>query len=140
MIDTIMDKTTMIDTIMDRVNGDAALVRRGRYVSLDFLVGVGGAEYIFRIDRGRIEFIAPRDKAMTSGHFTIRAESETWAEFWKPTPRRDYHDLFSMFAAGTAQLDGDVTPFMQNIRYFKDVLATPRPSGTTGIEVSAEEG
>lgn len=116
----------MIDKIMDRVNGDAALVRRGRYVTLDFLVGVGDQDYIFRIDRGRIDFILPRDKAMNSGHFTIRAGADVWAEFWHHTPRRDCHDLFSMFAAGRAQIDGDVTPFMQNIRYFKDVLTTPR--------------
>ena len=122
----------MIDKIMDRVNGDAALVRRGRYVTLDFLVGVGEAEYVFRIEKGRISSIVPRDKAMNSGHFTIRAESDTWAEFWKPLPCRDYHDLFSMFAAGNAHIDGDVTPFMQNIRYFKDVLAKPRPTAGKG--------
>ncbi|MGY8936928.1 MAG: hypothetical protein ACKVG6_12710 [Alphaproteobacteria bacterium] len=116
----------MIDKILDRVNGDVALVRRGRYVTLDFLVGVGDQDYIFRIDQGRIESISLRDKAMNSGHFTIRAGTDVWTEFWRHTPRRDYHDLFSMFAAGRAQIDGDVTPFMQNIRYFKDVLTTPR--------------
>jgi hypothetical protein len=116
----------MIDKILDRVNGDVALVRRGRYVTLDFLVGVGDQDYIFRIDQGRIESISLRDKAMHSGHFTIRAGTDVWTEFWRHTPRRDYHDLFSMFAAGRAQIDGDVTPFMQNIRYFKDVLTTPR--------------
>ncbi|MFT6580410.1 MAG: hypothetical protein ACJAU6_000839 [Alphaproteobacteria bacterium] len=119
----------MIETIKNRVNQDAALVRRGRYVTLDFLVGVGEADYIFRIDQGRIESITPRTKAMVSGHFAIRAASDVWIEFWKPIPRRDFHDLFSMFAAGRAQIDGDVTPFMQNIRYFKDVLAAPRPIG-----------
>jgi hypothetical protein len=117
----------MIETIKDRVNQDTGLVRRGRYVTLDFLVGVGAADYIFRIDQGRIESITPRTKAMVSGHFAIRATNDVWTEFWKPIPRRDYHDLFSMFAAGRAQIDGDVTPFMQNIRYFKDVLAAPRP-------------
>ena len=127
----------MIDKIMDRVNGDAALVRRGRYVTLDFLVGVGDEDYIFRIDRGRIESVAPRDKAMNSGHFTIRAEADVWAEFWRPMPRRDFHDLFSMFAAGRAQIDGDVTPFMQNTRYFKDVLATPRAATPRAVEAAA---
>ncbi|MBL4721686.1 MAG: hypothetical protein JKY20_11220 [Alphaproteobacteria bacterium] len=130
----------MIETIMDRVNKNAGLVRRGRYVTLDFLVGIGDVDYIFRIDRGRIESVTPRTKAMVTGHFSIRAADDVWAEFWKPMPRRDYHDLFSMFAAGRAQLDGDVTPFMQNIRYFKDVLAAPRPVANKPRPVTKKEG
>ena len=32
----------------------------------------------------------------------------------------------SMFAAGIATIDGDLLPFMQNLQYFKDLLAVLR--------------
>lgn len=119
----------MIGDIADKVNADDGLVRRGRFLTLDFLVGVDDTDYIIRVDKGRIASITERTKAMVTGQFGIRAKSDVWTEFWRPVPRRDYHDLFSMFAAGVAQIDGDITPFMQNIRYFKDVLAKPRAAG-----------
>jgi hypothetical protein len=42
-------------------------------------------------------------------------------------PRRDHHDLWAMLAARIATIDGDLLPLMQNLQYFKDVLAAPRP-------------
>ena len=45
----------MIDRLADRVNADAALVRRGRYLSTRFLVGVGDAEWLPAVPEGRIE-------------------------------------------------------------------------------------
>jgi hypothetical protein len=43
-------------------------------------------------------------------------------------PKREHHDLFSMMAAGLAQIDGDLLPFMQNLQYFKDLLGALRPA------------
>ena len=119
----------MLESIQDRVNDDAALVRRGRWVSLDFLVGIGDADYIVSIDAGRVLSVEHRRLATQSGVFTIRAARETWEEHWRPMPRRDYHDLWSMLPKGLAQIDGDLLPLMQNLQYFKDVLASPRPKG-----------
>ncbi len=41
-------------------------------------------------------------------------------------PRRDYHDVWSMLPKGLARIDGDLVPLMQNLQYFKDVIAAPR--------------
>ncbi len=122
----------MIDQIEDNVNADASLVRRGRYVTLAFLLGIGDDEYILRIERGRIAGIAPRRLATESGRFAIRAPREVWEEFWQPVPKPGHHDLWSMLAAGRATLDGDLLPLMQNLQYFKDVLASPRPAPEEG--------
>jgi len=121
--------TPSLDKIRERVNGNAALVRRGRYVSLAFLLGVGDQDYVVTIERGRVTAVEPRRLATTTGRFTIRAAKPAWEEFWKPVPKRDHHDLFSMLAAGIAKIDGDLLPLMQNLQYFKDVLATPRWEG-----------
>lgn len=117
----------MIEDIAERVNRDAGLVRRGRRVDLAFLVGVGDTDYIVTVRGGRIEAVAPRRLPTETGRFSIRAASDVWADFWRPVPPRGRHDLFSMVAAGLAELDGDLLPLMQNLQYFKDVLASPRP-------------
>lgn len=117
----------MIEHIVDRVNANEALVRHGQYVSLAFLVGVGQQDYVVTVERGRIVSVEPRRLATMTGRFTIRASKSVWDEFWRPVPRRDHHDLWAMLAAGLATIDGDLLPLMQNLQYFKDVLAAPRP-------------
>lgn len=124
-----------MQTLKQRVNDNAALVHRGRFVSLMFLLGVGEQEYLVAIERGRVSDILPRQLATTSGQFTIRAAGETWAEHWKPVPARDYHDLFSMLPKQLATIDGDLLPLMQNLQYFKDVLASLREPGECNAEV-----
>ena len=118
----------MIENLAGFVNDNEALVRRGRYVDFAILVGVGEVDYIVRLDRGRVTDVRRRRVNIESGRFAIRAPAEIWTEFWQPMPKRDHHDLFSMLAAGLAQIDGDLLPFMQNLQYFKDLLAAPRPA------------
>lgn len=116
----------MLDNLKDRVNADAALVRRGRWVNLTFVFGVDQDDYLVTIAEGQVESVEPRRLATDSGVFTVRAERGTWEEHWKPTPRRDYHDVWSMLPKGLARIDGDLLPLMQNLQYFKDVIASPR--------------
>ena len=117
-----------LDHLRERVNASESLVRRGHYVSLAFLLGVGDQDYVVTIEQGRVASVEPRRLATMTGRFTIRAAKPVWEEFWKPVPKRDHHDLLSMLAAGIAKIDGDLLPLMQNLQYFKDVLATPRPA------------
>ena len=117
----------MVGQIQDRANADRGLVRRGRYVSLAFLLGLGEQDYVVTIEQGRVESVKPRRLATDTGRFTIRAATAAWEEFWKPVPKRNYHDLWAMLAAGVVKIDGDLLPLMQNLQYFKDVLAAPRP-------------
>ena len=118
----------MIENLADYVNNDSALVRRGRFVNCDILVGIGNLDYIVKIEEGRVTAARPRRLSIESGLFAIRASAKIWEEFWRPMPKRDHHDLFSMMAAGLAQIDGDLLPFMQNLQYFKDLLGAPRPA------------
>ena len=118
----------MIENLADYVNNDSALVRRGRFVTCDILVGIGNLDYIVKIEEGRVTAARLRRLNIESGLFAIRASAEIWEEFWRPMPKRDHHDLFSMMAAGLAQIDGDLLPLMQNLQYFKDLLGAPRPA------------
>ena len=117
----------MIERLQASVNADAALVRRGRWVSLDFVLGIGDEDWIVSIERGRVAGVERRRLATRSGRFSIRAARAVWEEFWRPVPRRDHHDLWAMLAAGLVRIDGDLLPLVQHLQYFKDLLAAPRP-------------
>ncbi len=125
----------LIQSMQRRVNDNPALVHRGRFVSLVFLLGIDERDFLVTIERGRITDIAPRELATSSGCFTIRAQASTWLEHWKPVPVRDYHDLFSMLPRDLARIDGNLLPLMQNLQYFKDVLASVREPGVCNAAV-----
>src|SRR2546427_12927123 len=97
-----------VDHIRERVNARDALVRRGRYVSLAFLLGVTDQEYVGTIDRGRVTSVEPRRLATSTGRFTTRAATPAWEEFSKRVPRRDHPDLWPMLAPGTLKIVGDL--------------------------------
>ncbi len=117
----------MIEALMAEANADKDLARRGRYVSLDFLVGIGDEDYIVGIEKGRVARVARRQYGSETGHFSMRADQEIWRRFWTALPPRGDHDLLSMLAAGTLHIDGDILPLIQNLQYFKDLLAALRP-------------
>ena len=63
---------------------------------------------------------------MRSTTFAFRASDEAWARHWKAVPDPGWHDLFALTKRGVASMDGDLRPFLQNLQYFKDLLALPR--------------
>lgn len=120
----------MFEHLADLVNGDPALVRRGRHLDVDFLLVDGDDPYWISVRGGRIAEVRRGDALLRSWRFAIRAGTEAWREFMKPLPRPGFHDLFAMCKSGAASVEGDLQPLMANMRYIKDVLTTPR--GSTG--------
>ena len=108
------------------VNANAPLMRRGRYLTTTFLVGVGDIDWLVDIVAGRVEAVRPGPHLMDSWRFAIRASGEAWAGFWEPVPRPGRHDIFAMAKSGEAVIEGDLQPLMANLRYIKEVLAAPR--------------
>ena len=53
----------MIETLKERVNGDEALVRRGRYLTTTFLLEVGQTAWLISIFEGRVASVTHRDPA-----------------------------------------------------------------------------
>ena len=58
----------------------------------------------------------------------LRASADAWNEFWEPQPKPGFHDLMAMVKSRTLRIEGDQHPFMANLLYFKDVLASLRRS------------
>jgi len=119
----------MLESLKARVNSNAALVRRGRWINLTFVLGIDEHDYLVTVRGGRIETVGLRSLATLSGAFAVRAARTTWEEHWQPVPRRDYHDIWSMLPKGLVHIDGDLLPFIQNLQYYKDVIASLRQPG-----------
>jgi len=113
----------------DLVNGDAALVRRGRFLTTDFLIGAGALPVRVAVRNGVIADVAAGPALMRSWRFAIRAEAEDWGRFWQKLPEPGWHDLLAMARFGRATLEGDLQPLMANLRYVKEVLEAPRRAG-----------
>ena len=104
---------------------------RGRYVYTTFLVEIGDVPWLVRIEAGRIVAVARGPFVMPNWTFALRASRETWDAFWQAQPRPGSHDLFAMLKRRVLRIEGDLHPFMANLLYFKQVMASLRPAGPT---------
>ena len=58
--------------------------------------------------------------------FAVRMPADAWLEFLAPVPKPGWHDIMALSKRGVARIEGNLQPFMANLQYIKDVLATPR--------------
>ena len=105
---------------------DGDLVRRGRWLSVDCRIDVGREPFFLAIRDGALDSLERGAKLMRSTSFAFRASDEAWTNHWKAIPDPGWHDLFALTKRGAASMDGDLRPLMQNLQYFKDLLALPR--------------
>ena len=116
----------MIETLASRVNGDAALVRRGRFVDTTFLLQVGDLPWLITIAGGRVTAVTKGPFVMASWTFALRAPADAWSCFWAADPEPGFHDLFALLKQRLLKAEGNLHPFMANLFYFKGVLASLR--------------
>jgi hypothetical protein len=105
---------------------DADLVRRGRWLTVECRVDIGAEPFFLSIKGGALAALDRGPRLMRSTAFAFRASDEGWTNYWKPMPDPGWHDLFALTKRGAASMDGDLRPFLQNLQYFKDMLALPR--------------
>ncbi|OYY12981.1 MAG: hypothetical protein B7Y70_03600 [Rhizobiales bacterium 35-68-8] len=108
------------------LDSDPRLVARGRFLSVDCLIGTQAQAVHLRIVEGRIVGLETGPRLMASWHFAYRATPEAWTAFWQPLPKPGWHDLLALTKRGAARLEGQLHPFIANLQYFKDLLALPR--------------
>jgi hypothetical protein len=118
----------LTDTWMVRINSNQDLLKRGKWVNLTFTFGIENTDYLIEIINGKVNSIKKRVLSTKSGVFRIHGESVSWEKHWLKNPPRDYHDIFAMLAKKIIILEGDLTPFIQNLQYFKDLIASNRTS------------
>jgi hypothetical protein len=118
----------MIEALMARVNGDEALVRRGRFLTTTFLLEIGHSTWLISIFEGRIVSVTPGPFVMPSSSFALRAPETEWKKFWSGRPPPGSNDLMALIKRRVLKAEGDLHVFMANLRYFKEVLAKLRQS------------
>ena len=108
------------------LSAEQDLIRRGRWLGVDCRVDIGGEPFFLTIRDGDLVAFERGARLMRSTAFTVRASDEAWSNHWKPVPEPGWHDLFALTKRGVAAIDGDLLPLLQNLQYFKDLLALPR--------------
>jgi hypothetical protein len=108
------------------LSAEQDLIRRGRWLGVDCRVEVGGEPFFLSIRDGDLAALERGPRLMRSTAFTVRATDEAWTNHWKPIPDPGWHDLFALTKRGAASIEGDLRPLLQNLQYFKDLLALPR--------------
>ncbi len=121
----------MLEQLADLVNGDAALVRRGRHFTGAFLVEARPRAWLVHVLRGRIERVEAGPFVMPSWRFALRADETSWNRFWRARPAPGDHDLLALVRRGLMTFEGDLQPLMANLLYIKGVLEAPRIARTT---------
>ncbi len=106
--------------------GDADLVRRGRLLDVECRAEIGSEPFHLSLRQGAIAALERGPRLMRSTSFTVRGTDEAWRRHWRRMPEPGWHDLFALTKRGAASMEGDLRPLLQNLQYFKDLLALPR--------------
>jgi hypothetical protein len=118
--------TALFERLPELVNGDSDLVRRGALCNAELEAGIGDAMYYLRIAAGRVAALERQPRLIRPWQFALHATAEAWQKFWMPVPEPGWHDLSALTKRGVARLEGDITPYMTHLQFFKDLFALPR--------------
>ena len=119
----------MIEALQERVNADAGLVRRGRYLTTTVLLEVGPTAWLIAIHQGRISAVTKGPFVMPSSSFALRASEQEWQKFWSRRPPPGSNDLMALIKRRVLKAEGELQIFMANLRYFKEALGKLRRKG-----------
>ena len=107
----------------ERVNGDAVLLRRGRYLNTICQLDFGGASVLLRILDGRIVDVQRNPSVMPSADFAVIGEAAIWRRFLAADPPPGDHDLFAFLKRRELRVIGDLHPLMSHLLYWKGLFA-----------------
>ncbi len=120
----------MLEQLQQKVNADEPLTRRGRFLTTTFLIEVGTVQWLVRIVEGKIASVTKGPFVMPSWSFALRAPQDEWQRFWSADPIPGSNDLMALIKRRVLKSEGDLQPFMANLRYFKESLEKLRPQGS----------
>ena len=122
--------TRIFESLPSLLQADRALVRIGKLLNVDCLLGPIGGPFLISIRQGLITEMSAASKPMPCWCFSYTASSSAWVEYWRPEPKPGWHDLLALTKKGEASLAGDLYPFLTHLQYFKDLLALPRSANS----------
>jgi hypothetical protein len=102
-----------------------ARVARGRHLNARCLIGIGTRTLIVAVKDG-VPAVEPVPAPLASWDFALRGSCRAWSALWSDVPPPGWHDLFALAKRGELAVEGRLEPFMANLQYVKDLLASPR--------------
>ena len=108
-----------IATVIEDVNRNPELVRRGKYYSVRFAVAVGDELTNFIVEDGRLIGI---NHDGNGNQFTIQTDADSWTAFREDEPRPGYQDISALVENRDAKLSGDIKPWLSNMLYVKGII------------------
>jgi hypothetical protein len=108
------------------LSADDDLRRRGRWLTVECRIDIGSEPFHLTLSDGALTSLDRGPRLMQSTVFTVRGTDEAWQKHWEPVPAPGWHDLFALTKRGAASFEGDLRPLLQNLQFFKDLLALPR--------------
>ena len=102
--------------------------RSPRTASFTMMVGFGGVRLLVKVHHGTLDSIHNLAglRPLTSWDFAIVAPAMAWHRFWETVPDAGWHDVFALTRHNRMQVEGNLHPFMANLQFVKDLLASPR--------------
>ncbi|MFC1873540.1 hypothetical protein ACFLW3_01855 [Chloroflexota bacterium] len=116
----------MIEQLPELINSHEEIVHRGRFINEEIMIIIGAEEYRVVIKDGVVSSVLTGPFLMRPCSIVIRASKAAWQKFWQQYPPPGYNDILAMIKLGEAEVVGDWRVFIQNLRYFKDLLEAPR--------------
>lgn len=112
----------MIEKLPELVNGDPALVRRGRWTNMVMMLRIGEDTWLITIREGRIDACVRQSLRMSSFDFSITGDEDAWRKFWQAAPPPMHHDLHALLRIGAIRIEGDIDLMFANLLYLKIML------------------
>lgn len=104
------------DLYRNAVDEDPEMHYVGRFFDADFLLDIGGREFLLKVRDGKIRDTVESPTAMDPWSFALRWSLEDWKQFMAPVPPPMYTDIFAgMYERGLV-FHGDTKILMQNIK------------------------
>src|ERR1700692_3854429 len=112
--------------LAERGAGDAALLRRGRYLNTTCQLIIGDQSVLLRIIDGRVAEVRQGSFAPLSTTCAIIGHPAVWRRFLAADPPPGDHDLFAFLKRQELRGVGDLHPLMSYLLYWKGVFACLR--------------
>jgi hypothetical protein len=117
----------IVHGLPDQMAAQPHLLRLGALVSETVLLQIDEHEFYLNFDKGALVHVKDGPSRKVPWRFAIRTDADAIQAFWARLPDPGFHDIFGLVKIGRARIDGDILALVRNLRFFKEVLALPRP-------------
>lgn len=109
--------------VMDALQRNPQLMRRGRFLSMRFAVAVDDLQHLVTVQSGHVAVTRGTDQDPLPS-FVIAAPSAAWDEYAGADPKPGFNDVLALVESGNGRITGDdLLPFFANLLFVKGIVA-----------------